>query len=231
MDEVEIVRNIEDAGFIPKRRNMHYDILGDPFFREHAVPRMTAARHRKDRRRGGMPVQLLRTRLRSRTGKRLYGRRVAVVARNAQGTMHNAETAMNGAVPAPCGCSSFVGLLRFGACPMRNSAMQRRLCSLCIVHCALHRAGGAGQSSAAEGPVGPAHRAPRPSTTDGSTSWMAESGGSGKAAGMTQMSDRARPGACSADARARERAHAPRAVVSRRARFRLRPALRIGFAR
>ena len=39
MDEVEIVRNVEDAGFVPKRRNMHYEILGDPFFREHDVPR------------------------------------------------------------------------------------------------------------------------------------------------------------------------------------------------
>jgi len=40
MDEVEIVRNIEDAGFVPKRRNMHYEILGDPIFREREVPRM-----------------------------------------------------------------------------------------------------------------------------------------------------------------------------------------------
>jgi cyclic dehypoxanthinyl futalosine synthase len=40
MDEVEIVRNIENAGFVPKRRNMHYEILGDPIFRERAVPRM-----------------------------------------------------------------------------------------------------------------------------------------------------------------------------------------------
>jgi len=40
MDEVEIVRNIEDAGFAPKRRNMHYEILGDPIFRERLVPRM-----------------------------------------------------------------------------------------------------------------------------------------------------------------------------------------------
>jgi cyclic dehypoxanthinyl futalosine synthase len=40
MDEVEIVRNIEDAGFAAKRRNMHYDILGDPIFRERDVPRM-----------------------------------------------------------------------------------------------------------------------------------------------------------------------------------------------
>jgi cyclic dehypoxanthinyl futalosine synthase len=40
MDEVEIVKNIEDAGFMPKRRNMHYDVLGDPIFREREVPRM-----------------------------------------------------------------------------------------------------------------------------------------------------------------------------------------------
>jgi hypothetical protein len=40
MDEIEIVRNVENAGFIPKRRNMHYEILGDPIFRERAVPRM-----------------------------------------------------------------------------------------------------------------------------------------------------------------------------------------------
>ena len=40
MDEVEIVVNIEDAGFIPKRRNMHYEFLGDPIFRERNVPRI-----------------------------------------------------------------------------------------------------------------------------------------------------------------------------------------------
>jgi cyclic dehypoxanthinyl futalosine synthase len=40
MDEIEIVRNIENAGFIAKRRNMHYERLGDPIFRERAVPRM-----------------------------------------------------------------------------------------------------------------------------------------------------------------------------------------------
>jgi len=39
MDEVEIVRNIENAGFVPKRRNMHYDVLGDPIFRERSVAR------------------------------------------------------------------------------------------------------------------------------------------------------------------------------------------------
>ena len=40
MDEIEIVRNVEDAGFVPKRRNMHYEMLGDPIFRERDVPRM-----------------------------------------------------------------------------------------------------------------------------------------------------------------------------------------------
>lgn len=39
MDEVEIVRNVENAGFVPKRRNMHYEVLGDPMFRLRAVPR------------------------------------------------------------------------------------------------------------------------------------------------------------------------------------------------
>ena len=42
MDEVEIVRNIENAGFTARRRNMHYEVLGDPIFRERAVPRRLA---------------------------------------------------------------------------------------------------------------------------------------------------------------------------------------------
>jgi cyclic dehypoxanthinyl futalosine synthase len=40
MDEIEIVRNIENAGFTARRRNMHYDVQGDPIFRERSVPRM-----------------------------------------------------------------------------------------------------------------------------------------------------------------------------------------------
>ncbi len=40
MDEFEVVRNIENAGFTPRRRNMHYDVLGGPVFRERDVPRM-----------------------------------------------------------------------------------------------------------------------------------------------------------------------------------------------
>jgi cyclic dehypoxanthinyl futalosine synthase len=42
MDEFEVVRNIENAGFVPRRRNMHYEILGAPVFHERAVPRMMA---------------------------------------------------------------------------------------------------------------------------------------------------------------------------------------------
>jgi cyclic dehypoxanthinyl futalosine synthase len=51
MDEIEIVRNVENAGFTPKRRNMHYEILGGPVFREREVPRMlelAVARHDGD---------------------------------------------------------------------------------------------------------------------------------------------------------------------------------------
>ena len=69
MDEVEIVRNIEDAGFVPKRRNMHYEILGDPIFRERDVPRMlelATARADDDR---SVPAELRLYPARSRPGK------------------------------------------------------------------------------------------------------------------------------------------------------------------
>jgi cyclic dehypoxanthinyl futalosine synthase len=77
MDEVEIVRNIEDAGFTPKRRNMHYDILGDPIFRERDVPRMlelATARTDADTR---VPAELRFYPARSRTGKQLQDGRIA----------------------------------------------------------------------------------------------------------------------------------------------------------
>ena len=54
MDEVEIVRNIEDAGFVPKRRDMQYTVLGDPIFRERQVAPHERAR---DRPRGGRHVR------------------------------------------------------------------------------------------------------------------------------------------------------------------------------
>ena len=70
MDEIEIVRNIENAGFVPKRRNMHYQILGDPIFRERAVPRMlelAVARSEGDDRR---PPEIVRYAARSAAEKK-----------------------------------------------------------------------------------------------------------------------------------------------------------------
>jgi len=72
MDEVEIVVNIEDAGFVPKRRNMHYEVLGDPVFRERDVPRMLAlATARQDGASPEMPDELRNYPARSREGKRV----------------------------------------------------------------------------------------------------------------------------------------------------------------
>jgi cyclic dehypoxanthinyl futalosine synthase len=69
MDEIEIVRNVEDAGFIAKRRNMHYEILGDPIFRERDVPRMLSlATARADGAAGEGP-ELKQYPARSRPGK------------------------------------------------------------------------------------------------------------------------------------------------------------------
>ena len=71
MDEVEIVRNIEDAGFAAKRRDMHYGILGDPIFRQRDVPRMLEL---STARAGGdvsVPQELANYPARSRTGKQL----------------------------------------------------------------------------------------------------------------------------------------------------------------
>jgi len=40
LTEAEIARSIQDAGFVPKRRTMHYQIVGDPYCWSHAVPAM-----------------------------------------------------------------------------------------------------------------------------------------------------------------------------------------------
>ena len=69
MDEAEIVRNIEDAGFIPKRRNMHYGILGDPIFRERDVPRMLELATAREAGDTHVPSELVNYEARSRTGK------------------------------------------------------------------------------------------------------------------------------------------------------------------
>jgi CofH/MqnC C-terminal region len=70
MDEVEIVRNVEDAGFIAKRRNMHYEILGDPIFRERAVPRMLELATARADGDTSVPVELINYPARSAAGKR-----------------------------------------------------------------------------------------------------------------------------------------------------------------
>src|SRR3989440_3523867 len=69
MDEIEIVRNIEDAGFIPKRRNMHYEILGDPIFREREVPRMLELATARDDGDTSVPSELRFYPARSKAGK------------------------------------------------------------------------------------------------------------------------------------------------------------------
>src|SRR5687768_6462740 len=71
MDEVEIVANIEDAGFTAKRRNMHYEILGDPIFRERDVPRMLALGTARADGDTSVPEELRNYPARSRAGKQL----------------------------------------------------------------------------------------------------------------------------------------------------------------
>ncbi|MGC4080713.1 MAG: cyclic dehypoxanthinyl futalosine synthase [Vicinamibacterales bacterium] len=71
MDEVEIVRNIEDAGFTAKRRNMHYEVLGDPIFREREVPRMLELATARAEGDDSVPAELVNYPARSRAGKAL----------------------------------------------------------------------------------------------------------------------------------------------------------------
>jgi cyclic dehypoxanthinyl futalosine synthase len=69
MDEVEIVRNIENAGFLAKRRNMHYEILGDPIFRDREVPRMLELAVAREPGDTHVPEELRAYTARSRSGK------------------------------------------------------------------------------------------------------------------------------------------------------------------
>jgi cyclic dehypoxanthinyl futalosine synthase len=71
MDEVEIVVNVEDAGFVPKRRNMHYEILGDPIFRERDVPRMLTLGTARADGDTSVPEELRQYPARSRSGKQI----------------------------------------------------------------------------------------------------------------------------------------------------------------
>jgi cyclic dehypoxanthinyl futalosine synthase len=70
MDEFEVVRNIESAGFIAKRRNMHYDVLGDPIFRERDMPRMLELAVARADGRGGETEEMRAYAARSAAGKR-----------------------------------------------------------------------------------------------------------------------------------------------------------------
>jgi cyclic dehypoxanthinyl futalosine synthase len=69
MDEVEIVRNIENAGFAAKRRNMHYELLGDPVYRERTVPRMLELAMARAEGDTTVPEELRLYPARSRSGK------------------------------------------------------------------------------------------------------------------------------------------------------------------
>jgi cyclic dehypoxanthinyl futalosine synthase len=71
MDELEIVRNIEDAGFVAKRRNMHYEVLGDPIFRERDLPRMLELATARAEGDASVPEELRNYPARSRAGKQL----------------------------------------------------------------------------------------------------------------------------------------------------------------
>ncbi|HEY8548856.1 MAG TPA: hypothetical protein VIL35_02775, partial [Vicinamibacterales bacterium] len=73
MDEVEIVRNIENAGFLPRRRSMHYEILGEPIFRQRTVPRRLTLDVAKAEDAELMPEELAGYAARSRSGRRLRG--------------------------------------------------------------------------------------------------------------------------------------------------------------
>jgi cyclic dehypoxanthinyl futalosine synthase len=66
MDEVEIVRNIEDAGYVPQRRNMHYEILGEPVFRERNIPRLLELATARADGDASVPVELVNYPARSR---------------------------------------------------------------------------------------------------------------------------------------------------------------------
>jgi cyclic dehypoxanthinyl futalosine synthase len=73
MDEFEVVRNIESAGYTAKRRNMHYEVLGDPIFRERTVPRMMELAVARHDGRAGESEDLRAYDARSAQAKRLRG--------------------------------------------------------------------------------------------------------------------------------------------------------------
>ena len=69
MDELEIVLNIEDAGYVAKRRNMHYEIVGDPIARLRDLPRMRSLATARAAGDASVPEELLLYPARSRQVK------------------------------------------------------------------------------------------------------------------------------------------------------------------
>jgi cyclic dehypoxanthinyl futalosine synthase len=69
MDELEIVRNVENAGFTPMRRNMQYERLGPPICLERAVPRRLNLAVAKADGDATLPDELSKYRARSRSAK------------------------------------------------------------------------------------------------------------------------------------------------------------------
>ena len=74
MDEIEIVTNIENAGFVPRRRNMHYTMRAEPIFRERAVPRRFGLDVAKADGAALMPAELDQYAARSRAARRARSR-------------------------------------------------------------------------------------------------------------------------------------------------------------
>jgi cyclic dehypoxanthinyl futalosine synthase len=69
MDEVEIVTNVENAGYQPMRRNMHYDVLGEPVFKHREVRRMLTLATARAAGDASVPDELKNYPARSRAGK------------------------------------------------------------------------------------------------------------------------------------------------------------------
>jgi cyclic dehypoxanthinyl futalosine synthase len=70
MDEFEVVRNIENAGFTARRRNMHYEVLGEPMFRIRDIPRMLELAVAREDGRSGEAEDLRGYAARSAAGRR-----------------------------------------------------------------------------------------------------------------------------------------------------------------
>ncbi|MEZ5417859.1 MAG: cyclic dehypoxanthinyl futalosine synthase [Vicinamibacterales bacterium] len=73
MDEFEVVRNIENAGFTASRRTMHYERLGTPVFRQRDVPRLLELATAREAGDDSVPAELVNYQARSAAGKRQRG--------------------------------------------------------------------------------------------------------------------------------------------------------------